>query len=129
MLTKEERIAALERVRDDQGGTENKRFKKEQVFEALYDVRTWLIILTTMLSESADLDLELHLQILSSQTASIPNGALSNCKHSILLSVWLRLIKRLQSATLSSGTLATREGPVNAKRNFLTTLRIDLSRL
>lgn len=30
-LTKEERIAALERVRDDQGGTENKHFKKEQV--------------------------------------------------------------------------------------------------
>lgn len=30
-LTKEERIAALERVRNDQGGTENKRLKKEQV--------------------------------------------------------------------------------------------------
>lgn len=30
-LTKEERIAALERVRDDQGGTVNKQFKKEQV--------------------------------------------------------------------------------------------------
>ena len=30
-LTKEERIAALERVRNDQGGTVNKQFKKEQV--------------------------------------------------------------------------------------------------
>ena len=30
-LTKEERIAALERVRDDQGGTVNRQFKKEQV--------------------------------------------------------------------------------------------------
>ncbi|KAH8118442.1 MFS general substrate transporter [Phellopilus nigrolimitatus] len=30
MLTKEERIAALERVRDDQVGIENKTFKKEQ---------------------------------------------------------------------------------------------------
>lgn len=30
-LTKEERIAALERVRNDQGGTANRHFKKEQV--------------------------------------------------------------------------------------------------
>lgn len=50
-LTKEERIAALERVRDDQGGTENKKLKKEQVIEALTDVRTWLVVLTTMMSE------------------------------------------------------------------------------
>jgi hypothetical protein len=51
MLSREERIAALERVRDDQGGTENKKFKKEQVYEALWDVRTWLVVLTTFLSE------------------------------------------------------------------------------
>jgi hypothetical protein len=49
-LTKEERIASLERVRDDQGGTENRKFKKEQVIETLLDVRTWLIVLATMLS-------------------------------------------------------------------------------
>ena len=52
MLTQEERIAALERVRNDQGGTENRKFKKGQVFEALLDIRTWLIVLTTMLSAS-----------------------------------------------------------------------------
>lgn len=50
MLTQEERIASLERIRDDQVGTENKSFKKEQVFEALTDVRTWLIVLSTLLS-------------------------------------------------------------------------------
>ena len=50
MLTEEERIAALERVRNDQGGTENRKFKKDQVIEALLDIRTWLIVLTTMLS-------------------------------------------------------------------------------
>ena len=50
-LTKEERIAALERVRDDSGGTENKHLKKYQVIEAVSDIRTWLIVLTTMLSE------------------------------------------------------------------------------
>lgn len=51
MLTAEEKIAAIERVRDDQGGTENKRLKKSQVFEALTDIRTWLIVLSVMLSK------------------------------------------------------------------------------
>lgn len=51
MLTKEERVAALERVRDGQGGTENKKFKKEQVIEALTDLRTWLVVLTVLMSE------------------------------------------------------------------------------
>ncbi|KAG8218761.1 major facilitator superfamily domain-containing protein [Butyriboletus roseoflavus] len=49
MLTEEQRIACLERVRDDQGGIANKKFKKDQVMEALLDVRTWLIVLATML--------------------------------------------------------------------------------
>lgn len=49
-LTKEERIIAVERVRDDQGGTENKKIKTLQVKEALLDVRTWLIVLLTLLS-------------------------------------------------------------------------------
>ncbi|KAJ7095307.1 MFS general substrate transporter [Mycena belliarum] len=66
-LTKEERIAALERVRDDQGGTESKKLKKDQMLEALFDVRTWLIVLTTL-------------------TTSIPNGALSNYSNIIIKS-------------------------------------------
>ncbi|KAA1466189.1 MFS general substrate transporter [Dentipellis sp. KUC8613] len=67
LLTPEERIAALERVRDDQGGTENKRLKWDQVKEVLLDVRTWLIVLTTMLT-------------------SIPNGGLSNFSNQIVKS-------------------------------------------
>jgi MFS transporter, ACS family, allantoate permease len=50
-LTKEERIAALERVRDDQTGVENKKWKKDQIVEAVCDIRTWLIVLATMMSE------------------------------------------------------------------------------
>lgn len=50
LLTREERIAAIERIRDEQSGTENKRLKKEQVIEALLDIRTWLIVLATLLS-------------------------------------------------------------------------------
>jgi MFS family permease len=67
ILTREERIAALERVRNDQGGTENKKFKKDQVIEALTDPRTWLIVLSTILT-------------------SIPNGALSNFSNIIIKS-------------------------------------------
>lgn len=66
-LTKEERIAALERVRDDAGGTENKSLKKYQAIEALTDIRTWLIVLTTLLT-------------------SIPNGGLSNFSNLIIKS-------------------------------------------
>ncbi|KAF9469127.1 MFS general substrate transporter [Collybia nuda] len=66
-LTKEERIAALERVRDDQGGTESKTLKKYQILEALSDLRTWLIILTTFFT-------------------SIPNGGLSNFSNLIIKS-------------------------------------------
>ncbi|THH17967.1 hypothetical protein EW146_g2938 [Bondarzewia mesenterica] len=66
-LTQEERIAALERVRDDQGGTENKKLKINQVKETLLDIRTWLIVLTTLLT-------------------SIPNGGLSNFSNKIVKS-------------------------------------------
>ena len=55
MLSKEERIAALERVRDDQGGTENRRWKKDQIIEAVTDLRTWLIVLSTLLSKFTSL--------------------------------------------------------------------------
>ncbi|KAM6495951.1 MFS general substrate transporter [Amanita muscaria] len=64
-LTKEERIAALERVRDDQVGTENKILKKAQIWEAITDIRTWLIVLSTLFS-------------------SIPNGGLSNFSNIII---------------------------------------------
>lgn len=65
ILTEEERIASLERVRDDQGGTENRKFKKEQVIETLLDVRTWLIVLATMLTD-------------------IPSGGLTNFSNIII---------------------------------------------
>ncbi|KAH8106192.1 MFS general substrate transporter [Cristinia sonorae] len=86
MLTQEERIAALERVRDDQGGTENKRWKKEQIIEALTDMRTWLIVLTTLIT-------------------SIPNGALSNCE--TILSVLSFRSKQTLILSTPSGVIAS----------------------
>jgi len=67
LLTREERIAALERVRDGQCGTENHHLKKYQVWEAVTDVRTWLVVLTTLMT-------------------SIPNGAISNFSNLIVKS-------------------------------------------
>ncbi|KAN0097369.1 Major facilitator superfamily domain containing protein [Tylopilus felleus] len=58
-----ERIATLERVRNDQGGTENKTIKMEQIKEALTD----MIVLSTVLT-------------------SIPNRALSNFSNIIIKS-------------------------------------------
>lgn len=51
ILTKEERIAAIERVRENQSGTANRHWKKDQILEAVLDIRTWLIVLTTLLSK------------------------------------------------------------------------------
>ena len=58
-LTKKERIIALERVRDDQGGTENKTIKRRQVVEGLLDLRSWLIVLLTCMSEWVQGDLSI----------------------------------------------------------------------
>ncbi|KAI0347077.1 MFS general substrate transporter [Trametopsis cervina] len=66
-LTPEERIIAIERVRDDQGGTENKTFKKAQVYEALGDIRTWFIVVMTIMT-------------------SIPNGGLGSFGNFIIKS-------------------------------------------
>lgn len=78
-LSEEEKIAVLERVRDDQGGTENKKIKLDQIKEAVTDVRTWLIVLTTLLSMFAVMPIVEGLTTYAPFLASIPNGALSNC--------------------------------------------------
>jgi len=67
-FTDAEKVAVLLRVKDNQSGTQNARVKKEQVFEALRDVRIWIVCLATMLS-------------------SIPNGGISNFS-SILLTTF-----------------------------------------
>ncbi|KAL1738109.1 major facilitator superfamily domain-containing protein [Schizophyllum fasciatum] len=66
-LTPEERIAALERVRDDQVGVENHTLKRSQMREAFTDVRTWLVVLITLVT-------------------AIPNGGLSNFSNLIIKS-------------------------------------------
>ncbi|OCB91702.1 MFS general substrate transporter [Sanghuangporus baumii] len=72
MLTREERIATLERIRDDQCGTANKTIKKAQIIEALTDIRTWLVVLSTLVNAY------IHIHIILPLPANIPNGGLAN---------------------------------------------------
>lgn len=48
-LTPEERAMAIERIKVNQTGVENKVFKKEQLIEALIDPKTWLFALFSCL--------------------------------------------------------------------------------
>ncbi|KAI0480890.1 allantoate permease [Xylariaceae sp. FL0804] len=64
-LTREEKIWAIERVRENQTGIENKHFKAYQVWECFRDPQTWLISLVTV-------------------TSNIPNGAVSSFQATII---------------------------------------------
>ncbi|KAI0063571.1 MFS general substrate transporter [Artomyces pyxidatus] len=44
-LTPDERVKAVHRIKENQTGVENKKFKKEQMVEALLDPKTWLFAL------------------------------------------------------------------------------------
>ncbi|KAF2094627.1 MFS general substrate transporter [Rhizodiscina lignyota] len=47
-LSKEEKIAALERIRLDQAGTHNSKIKRYQITETFKDIRTWIMFLIIM---------------------------------------------------------------------------------
>ncbi|KAI0287115.1 MFS general substrate transporter [Russula brevipes] len=44
-LTPDERVKAVQRIKENQTGVENKQFKEEQMIEALMDSKTWLFSL------------------------------------------------------------------------------------
>ena len=44
-LTEEEKLKVVKRVQENQNGIETKVWKKEQFFEALLDIKTWLFFL------------------------------------------------------------------------------------
>ncbi|EPQ25629.1 uncharacterized protein PFL1_06809 [Pseudozyma flocculosa PF-1] len=49
-FTEEERTKCLERVRENQTGVQNKKFKKDQLIEALLDPQTWALFLIQVLN-------------------------------------------------------------------------------
>lgn len=64
-LSREEKIWAIERLRENQTGIENKHFKFSQVKECFSDPQTWLIAFITV-------------------TTNIPNGAVSSFQATII---------------------------------------------
>ncbi|KAI0834472.1 allantoate permease [Hypoxylon sp. FL0890] len=64
-LTREEKIWAIERLRENQTGIENKHFKIYQVRDCFTDPQTWLIALITV-------------------TMNVPNGAISTYQATII---------------------------------------------
>ena len=64
-LTREEKVWAIERLRENQTGIENKHFKWEQAIECFVDPQTYLLGLITILS-------------------NIPNGAVSSFQATII---------------------------------------------
>lgn len=49
-LTPEERIIAVERIKGNQAGVENKHWKREQFIECLKDPKTWLFFFISAIS-------------------------------------------------------------------------------
>jgi sugar phosphate permease len=66
-VTAQEKIYAIERIRSNKTGVENKKFNRAQMTEALLDPHVWLIIILMI-------------------TASEINGALANYQASIIKS-------------------------------------------
>lgn len=66
-LTRDEKIWAIERLRENRTGIENKHFKAYQAWECLLDPQTWLISLTTI-------------------SGTVPNGAVSSYQATIIKS-------------------------------------------
>lgn len=64
-LSREEKIWAIERLRENQTGIENKHFKFHQAIECFKDPQTYLLILITL-------------------TSNIPNGAVSSYQATII---------------------------------------------
>lgn len=64
-LTHAEKVAAVERLRENQTGVENKHFKPYQVWQSFCDPQTWLLALITI-------------------AASIPNGAVGSFQSIII---------------------------------------------
>ncbi|SMR50892.1 unnamed protein product [Zymoseptoria tritici ST99CH_1E4] len=66
-LTHEEKVWAVERLRENQTGIENKHIKPAQILECFADPQTWLLSLITILS-------------------NVPNGAVSSFQATIIKS-------------------------------------------
>lgn len=105
-LTHDEKIWAIERLRGNKTGIENKHFKPYQAWECLRDPQTWLISLTTISSTVPN-------GAVSSYQATIIKGFGYTSKQTALLSIpsGVIAIVCVLSATYLAGKYAVR-GPI-----------------
>lgn len=105
-LTHDEKIWAIERLRENKTGIENKHFKAYQVWECLRDPQTWLISLITISSNVPN-------GAVSSYQATIIKGFGYTSKQTALLSIPSGVIAIISvlSATQLAGRYAVR-GPI-----------------
>ncbi|KAM0748114.1 MFS general substrate transporter [Meredithblackwellia eburnea MCA 4105] len=83
-LSSEERGMAIERIRVNQAGTENKVWKRHQFVEALTDVKIWLFVLFSCLdnipnsltNQASTIYTELGFSTLTSTLLGIPSGVI-----------------------------------------------------
>lgn len=64
-LSHDEKVWAVERLRENQTGIENKHFKPEQALECFLDPQTWLLVLITI-------------------SSNVPNGAISSFQATVI---------------------------------------------
>jgi MFS family permease len=104
-LTRAEKIHAIERLRSNKTGIENKHFKPHQVRECLLDPQTWLISLITIASNVPN-------GAVSSFQATIIQGFGYTSKQTALLSIPAGVVSVISvlSATWLAGRFAMR-GP------------------
>jgi ACS family allantoate permease-like MFS transporter len=81
-LTEDERTQAVNRIKENQTGVENKVFKKAQFYEALTDTKVWLFALMSCINnipnslsnQKSTIFTELGFSTLTSTLLNIPSG-------------------------------------------------------
>ncbi|KAI7348502.1 major facilitator superfamily transporter [Hortaea werneckii] len=86
-LTHEQKVWAIERLRSNQTGVENKHFKPAQVVECFLDPQTWLLSLITI-------------------SSNVPNGAVSSFQATIISGFGFHIVTLLMAGILGGCLMA-----------------------
>jgi hypothetical protein len=110
-ISEREKAIAIDRVRADQTGIENKTWKKEQMIEAFTDPKTWLMFLFNI-------------------WISIPNGGLTNVSSTDLFNLYSTLINAVRSFDYQRARIhsATFDSAHNANWNHANYVKLHLQR-
>jgi len=101
-LTPEEKVVAIQRIKSNRSGTENKHFKKEQVYEALTDPKTWLFALFSCLNNIPNSLTNQYAIIFNSFGFSLLQTTLLTCVNGVIeiLTIWssVKIVERIPNS-------------------------------